>query len=305
MAAHPSVKTSAAWRRAPEVGTALGIRFVVAVAKILGRTAATAFLWFLALYYVLASRRVRIHSRRYLSRIGQPPTFANVHRHVHTFARVTLDRLFFLRGELDQFRVTKHGDDKLLALTVRKQGALLLGSHLGSFEAMRAVGRDEGLKLSIVVDNRNAERLAGVLRELGNDDIDVIAVDPNGIGTALRIRDAIGRGELVGIMVDRALPRDERNVVVDFLGAPAPLPSGAFLLAHTLRCPVYQVFGLFHPPNHYDLHCEHFADRVELDRDARAEALARHAQRFADRLAEHARRAPYNWFNFFDFWQES
>jgi predicted LPLAT superfamily acyltransferase len=294
----------APWKRAPEVGTILGIRFVVALATLAGRAWATRFLWLLAAYYALVSWRVRRVSRTYLSHVGEAPTFSNVLRHVHTFARVTLDRLFFLRGHFDTFVVTTNGNEILEDLTEKKKGAILLGSHLGSFEAMRAVGRGAGMRLSIVVDTRNAERLARVLREVGGDDnLDVIAVDPQGVGTALRVRDAIARGELVGIMADRTLPRDERNVTVDFLGAPAELPAGPFVLAHTLRCPVYTVFGLFHEPNKYDLYCEPFANPVRLDRGARAESIQRYAQQYADSVARHAARAPYNWFNFFDFWK--
>lgn len=305
MAAPQRAPLAAAWRRAPEVGSALGIRFVVALAGLFGRSLASAFLWALSLYYLLAVARVRQSSRAYLRRVGEAPTFANVLRHVHTFARAALDRLFFLRGKLDAFAVTTNGAHHLEEQTAKKRGALLLGSHLGSFEAMRAVGRGAGMKLAIVVDMRNAERLAGVIRELGSDaNIDIIAVDPDGIGTALRVREAIGRGELVGIMADRALSRDERNVTVDFLGAPATLPAGPFLLAHALRCPVFQVFGLFYPPNRYDLFCEPFAQQLDLERGDRYAAVQRWAQRYADRVAARAREAPYNWFNFFDFWNE-
>jgi hypothetical protein len=31
-------------------------------------------------------------------------------------------------------------------------------------------------------------------------------------------------------------------------------------------------------------------------------AVGEIVQRYADRLAHHARTAPYNWFNFYDFW---
>ena len=52
-------------------------------------------------------------------------------------------------------------------------------------------------------------------------------------------------------------------------------PSGPYLLAALLRCPVYLTFGLFHEPNRYDLYCEPFADRIDLPRGAREESGAR------------------------------
>jgi predicted LPLAT superfamily acyltransferase len=153
----------------------------------------------------------------------------------------------------------------------------------------------------VVVDSRSAERLGRVLREASNDsNLSVIPVDPDGMATALRVRDAIQRGELVGILADRVM--DRRNVTVDFLGAPAELPAGPYILAHTLKCPVFLVCGLFSEPNRYDLYCEPFSDAVRLDRKAREESLRKYAQQYADRLEHYARRAPYNWFNFYDFW---
>lgn len=293
------------WRRLPEAGTVLGIRFVVALATVCGRTITSGFLWILAWYYALASSRARRASRAYLVRIGEPTTLVAIARHVHMFARVSVDRLFFLRGRTASFVVETHGDELLADLNARGQGAILLGSHLGSFEAMRAAGKNEGLRLSVVVDARSAERLGRVIRELDPDaHVSVIPVDPDGISTALRVRDAIKRGELVGILADRRAEEADRNVTVDFLGATAAFPVGPYLVAHTLRCPVFQVFGLFSTPNRYDLFCEPFADAVRLERDDREGSLRTYAQRYAARLEHFAKRAPYNWFNFYDFWSE-
>ncbi|HVJ90105.1 MAG TPA: hypothetical protein VM580_09905 [Labilithrix sp.] len=293
------------WRRLPEVGTVLGIRFVVALSELFGRALATAFLWFLALYYAVASSRARGASKAWLGRIGEPTTFGRVVRHLHSFARVSLDRLFFLRGRLEPFVVRTNGEHYLADLAERRVGAVLLGAHLGSFEAMRAQGRFEQLRLAVVVDTRSAERLGRVLRELDpRANIDVIGVDPDGVATALRVREAIRRGDLVGILADRRAADDARNVTVDFLGAPAAFPVGPFLLAHTLKCPVFQVFGLFSAPNVYELHCEPFAETVTLERHGREASLKKYVQAYADRLAHYARKAPYNWFNLYDFWRE-
>lgn len=291
------------WRHLPEAGTILGIRFVVALATLMGRTVASGFLWVLALYYALLSARARRASREYLAKVGQAPSTANVVRHLHTFARVSLDRLFFLRGRFDSFEIALHGHEHMVALHESNRGALLLGSHVGSFEVMRAMSRKTGIRVSVVVDTRSAERLGRIIEELSPDaNLTVIPVDPDGVSTALRVRDALRQGHLVGILGDRRSAEDPRNVEASVLGAQALLPAGPYLLAHTLRCPVYQVFGLFSAPNRYDLYCEPFAESVALARDDREGSLRGYAQRYADALSAAAKRAPYNWFNFYDFW---
>lgn len=52
----------------------------------------------------------------------------------------------------------------------------------------------------------------------------------------------------------------------------------------------------------YDLYCEPFAERVTLPRGDRQGALAEHVRRYAERLEHYVRKAPDNWFNFYDFW---
>ena len=46
-------------------------------------------------------------------------------------------------------------------------------------------------------------------------------------------------------------------------------------------------------------------DRIEAPRATREQALEKHAQYYANRLAHYARKAPYNWFNFYDYWRKN
>ena len=78
-----------------------------------------------------------------------------------------------------------------------------------------------------------------------------------------------------------------------------------FILAAALHCPVYLTFGIYRGGTRYELYCEPFADRIDLPRKQRDLALRQVAQRYADRLQAFVRLAPYNWFNFYDFWGKS
>jgi predicted LPLAT superfamily acyltransferase len=94
----------------------------------------------------------------------------------------------------------------------------------------------------------------------------------------------------------------EQTVEVDFLGGRARLPAGPWLLAHALRAPLLLGFGLYRGRAHYENFLELFAERVEIPRARREAALREYVQRYADRLAHHARQAPSNWFNFYAYW---
>lgn len=297
------------WRKIPEAGTVLAIRVLVLLARLFGRRVAGWFLYVVALYYAVVRGGARRSSRDYLRRVDHRATFANVVRHLHTFAQVSLDRLFFATGQLDSFRFEQRNHELLVEAAKTGRGVLLLGAHLGSFEVMRCRAKQFGVPIHVVVDFSNAERVNGVLRSLAPDlDTRLISLGTDPLGAVFEIRAAIERGELVAILGDRSPSLKVRKagharvVISQFLGAAAAFPAGPWLLAHSLGCPVYFVAGVYTRPNHYALHFEFLADQVRLDRHEREAALARYAQAYASMLETYARSAPLNWFNFFDFW---
>ena len=91
-------------------------------------------------------------------------------------------------------------------------------------------------------------------------------------------------------------------MVAEFLGKPALFPTAPWLIASVLKVPVCLAFGLYHGGNRYSLEFETFADAIDIPRQQRKTAVAALIQRYAARLEHYARQAPYNWFNFYDFW---
>ncbi|MEZ4359284.1 MAG: hypothetical protein R3B48_03825 [Kofleriaceae bacterium] len=302
------------WRAIPEAGTVAGIRLLVLLVRACGRRVVGWILYVVALYYALVRGVARRASRDFLRRVGQRAAFRDVVRHLHTFAQVSLDRLFFATGRWQAFQFEQQNHDRLVEEVRRGKGLLLLGAHLGSFEVMRSRAKELGVPINVVVDFSNAERINGVLRSLAPDfETRLISLSPSPMAAMLAIRAAASRGEVIALLGDRLAPEPDasapagapgkpREVTSRFLGEDARFPAGPWLLAHALGCPVYFVAGVYTPPNHYALHFEPLAERVELDRRDRAGAVARYAQRYAEMLETFARAAPMNWFNFFDFW---
>jgi predicted LPLAT superfamily acyltransferase len=291
------------WLAVGEVGTVFAIRLTAFVATVFGRGPTRMLLRVIALWYTVLHRAAHRASRDYLRRVFGRATFGMVYRHILTFAEVTLDRLLFVAGRFSRIRVHTNGAEHLAALRREGRGAILLGAHLGSFEAMRATGEDEDLRIHAVGYFRNAERINGILERLNpKANARLISLGEDRTAFMLQVKDAVDRGELVAFLGDRTLP-GSRAATVQFLGGEAEVPTGTFAAAAVLRCPVYLVFGLYHPPRRYELYCEPFAERIVLPRGDRERALAEYAQRYASALERYLRRAPYNWFNFFEFWR--
>jgi predicted LPLAT superfamily acyltransferase len=263
----------------------------------LGRAFGRPFLPPIALYFVAFGPRARAASADYLGRVfGRPARLGEIYRHFHTFASAIHDRVLLLAGRADGFDVTVHGDQPFDAALAEGRGCVLLGAHVGSFEALRSVGAARrGLRVRMVMATGNATRIQSVFGGIRPESADWII--PVGTPTALlRARESLERGEVVGILADRVWRR-KRATALPFLGAPARFPLGAFRVAAALGAPVMLGLGLYRGGNRYDVHFE----RLDQPGDTAATLL----ERYVARLEHHCHLAPYNWFNFYDFWSEA
>jgi predicted LPLAT superfamily acyltransferase len=295
------------WLTAKERGGVLAIRFTVFLTTFLGRRIGRFIALFVAFYYTLTAPGARAGLRTFYAHLGRPHvSFVQLYRHMLRFVRCTLDAFFLVSGKTAPFRVTRTGHEHLASLVAEKRGAILLGAHVGSFYAMRVQSAQERLPLYALMYTANARMLNDALAKLDPESAArVLELDPaGGLDSMLKVKELLEQGALIAILGDRipANASPDRIVRAPFLGQDAAFPAGPFLLAATLRCPVYLTFGISRDPDTYDLYCEPFAERIVLPRGDRRGALAEHIARYAQRLEHHVRAAPENWFNFYDFW---
>ena len=294
---------SAAWVEQPERGSAGAVRLVMWLALTLGRRATRWLLYPVALYFLAFSPRARRASKTYLARaLGRPAGLGDVLRHYHTFASTLHDRVYLMSGRYDELDLSIDGAALVDAVLARNNGCVLLGSHLGSFEAVRALG--SGVKsypINVVMYEGAGQRMSTVLNESAPD-LAGRVIAPGRPETMLRIKERLEQGEIVGILGDRPFG-SEKTGACDFLGTPARFPLGPFRLALALDAPVVLFFGVYDGANRYRVFLEELARPPGASRE-RAAAAAAWMQRYVARLEHHARRAPYNWFNFYDFWDE-
>jgi predicted LPLAT superfamily acyltransferase len=299
-----TVTSTSTWLSQGERGSVWGIRLAFRLATWVGRRGMRPLVSLVALWYRLFDRQAVRASRAWWTRVlGRPPGFWTVYRHIRAFAQVTLDRAFLLQGRDRPFVFHRTGAEHLHAQLATGRGAVLLGAHLGSYEAMCAGGAAERVPIHILGYFANARMINALLARLNPDQAArVIHLGDDPVGVMARVRGRVEQGDLVALMGDRT-ELNERVVRVRFFGAEAALPAGPFLLAALLHCPVYLVFGVYREPNEYHLYCEPFADEILLPRGQREERLREWVQRYASRLEDYAREHPDNWFNFFDFWR--
>ena len=290
------------WSGQRERGSLWLVRTMIWLSRRLGWHFGHALLFPITLYFFLWSRGARGISRRYLTRaLGRQARAADVFRHFFVFSSVILDRIFLLTGSVRPYRVRLLGLAHLQSCIARGGGCVLLGSHLGSFEILRVVAaRDCPVPFKALMYRGHTAALTGLIERLNpalcNDLIEIGSPD-----AMLAVRDCVARGEIVGILADRA-PDSHKQLTVRFFDGDAAFPTGPIIVAATLGAPVVLFFAVRVGRRRYDVHFEPFAEAVILGRQTRQEDLRRHVARFAARLEAQCRAHPYNWFNFYDFW---
>ncbi len=290
------------WLARRERGSPLLIRLITWITLHLGRPVGRALLPPICLYFILFSGGTRRASRDYLRRVlGRTPRGIDLYRHYHTFAATLLDRVYLLAGRRDCFEIEVHGLEQLEATVARGRGCFLLGSHLGSFELLRVLGVEQlKVPLRVLMHQQTSQRINAILSAL-NPSLEETIIPVGGAGALLAVRDTVEQGGIIGILGDR-LVEEDKQVRCDFLGAPATFPAGPLLVAGLLEAPVLLFFALYRGGRRYEIHFEPFAEQIPLTRGDRLGALAPWVERYAERLAERCREAPYNWFNFYEFW---
>jgi predicted LPLAT superfamily acyltransferase len=159
---------SAGWAAQKERGSRLALRTILWIALHLGRPAARALLYPITLYFLLKARPQRQASLRFLTWVhGRPAGLAQVARHIHCFAATILDRVYLLAGCASKLDVHLHGEHLVSARVAAGQGFLLLGSHLGSFEILRALAVErERIPLKILMHPAHNQVITGLLDAL-------------------------------------------------------------------------------------------------------------------------------------------
>jgi len=290
------------WTSLPERGTPTSVRIIAWIAMHIGRWAARLLLYPITLYFVITAHAARRMSYEYLKRVRDGPAhWWHVFRHFHCFAATILDRVYLLRGEFERFRVTVHGKEILQPKIESGGGSILLGSHLGSFEVLRALGvMQQSCPLKVLMDPLHNEKITRFFDAL-NPEIAGTVIAPDRPDTLIRVKESLDAGYVIGTLGDRVSGGD-KTTRCQVLGAPVTFPAGPIVLAAMVRCPVNLFFGFYRGGNRYEIYFEHFADEIVLDRDRRAQDIQFWMQRYAERLEHYARLAPYNWFNFYQFW---
>lgn len=301
------------WASIGESSCVAGTWFLYCLHRLFGRWPFLVCLYPVVIYYWATRPVARRASREYLQRIeaahgaiGQTPDWRHELHHLRAFADALLDKMLALSGRYRFDRVHFYGQQPVLDLIAAGRGGVFITAHIGCLELCQATAeRQPGLKLTVLVHTRHAERWNRVLARLNPQSrVRLMQVTEVDVATAVALQGRVAQGEFVGIAGDRVPVAASKTVRLPFLGYEAEFPVGPYVLASLLRCPVF-LLACVREPGGYGVHFEPLAEeRIELPRASREAVVREHAGRFVTGIEAMLRIAPYEWFNFFPFWDQ-
>lgn len=300
------------WAEIEERGIIWGMQALLKIYLLFGRNILQIFLYPVVSYYWLINRKGRKASKQYLQRVSamlpdkaiRTGLFGS-YLHFIGFANVIIDKLAAWSGAITLQDVDYQGRHLIQQHIDRKEGLLILGSHLGNLEVGRVIaylGRK--VTVNVLVHTRHAAKFNTLLnRYAAVGRMHLLQVSDINAAMAMQLLDKIEAGEMLVIAADRTpVSGDQHVIAAEFLGQKALFPQGPYILATLLKCPVYTMFCLKRG-DRYSIVFEPFSVPMKFSRAERPAAIEQAARRFAGRLQQYCLQEPLQWFNFYDFWQ--
>ncbi len=298
------------WAESSERGDQWGPALMGFVYRVLGRTVCLVVMAPVITYFYCAGAKQRRASLQYLARVWRlqgrtdKPNHWHGLKHFFAFGESLVDRFGAWTGRIDRVDIDAIEGASFEAMRNDPRGSLIVSAHVGATEIVRAMAtRYQKRKLTIVIHSAQAPHYNALIKRFApQSQVSLVQAGEFDIATAMALSSAIERGEWVVMMGDRMpVRRSARAIVAQFLGAPTQFPQGPFVLAASLRCPIYTLFCAKQQGRHR-VHVSALSEGVAMPRRNREAALLALVQQYASALEGIVLAAPYQWFNFYDYW---
>ena len=287
-------------------GGYFGNWFFIQLVRWLGVWPAYFWLIFVAAYFTVANAvayRATVEYWEHL--LGPLPWWRRrllVYRHFLAHGVTLVDRLAVLMGR-SRIGCIFDGEELFKPYFERRQGIILLGSHIGCWElGGHFLGRFD-IPVNLVVIEREAAGIQKLLdTATGQKRFRLLTADDNPL-RAVPILSALRRGEIVALLGDRSI--GSADTEAEFLGGEVRLPVGPYHLAAASGAPIFHVFVVREKLGHYRFVTfpPESVRREELILGS--DAVETRVRRYAERLETFVRQYPFQWANFFPYWEHA
>jgi predicted LPLAT superfamily acyltransferase len=227
-------------------------------------------------------------------------------RQFHSFATTYADRIEIGRGK--GVTTTTQGREGIVEAAGKGSGGIILMSHLGSYEVAARGFQGLGLRLLIIMGEKEAKQLARDQREALNArgiHIQVATAKEDFTLGGLEAIKFIKEGGFVSVAGD-IVWTDQRSLLsVKLFDHEVGLPSGPYLLALVSGAPLFTMFTIRVKRGRHQVIMSSPREVKAPSRSERNAVLQASAQAYASALEEMVRQHPFQWYIFEAFFQST
>jgi predicted LPLAT superfamily acyltransferase len=291
------------------------MRIMAFIYKVFGRMVFNIILVPVMAYFYLRRSEARKASKAFLGRVracypdalGESSISWLSYRHFLSFGQSLLDKFVAWSQTPTDITVDQDQREMLQEVVNSGVGCLVIGSHFGNLEYSRGISlRHPHLVFNILIYDQHAQKFTALIDEVKSDRrMNMIQVTDIDMALAFELKEKVKRGEWLMIAGDR-VPVNEISRVSEapFFGENASFPVGPYVLANLLGCPVY-LLHCYREGKQHRIAVELFEEKFQIDRKHREKAYQQAVEKYAAALERQVARQPLQWFNFYDFWNQS
>jgi predicted LPLAT superfamily acyltransferase len=264
------------------------------------------FSWWVSTGYFifLPSRRknsVRLYRAIFPDRKGWYHLYC-AWKQFHSFAATFGDRIDIERkkGVLS----TTLGKEGILEADKRGTGGIILMSHMGSYEVAARAFQKYGLKLLLIMGEKEAKLVARDQRQALEErgiTIQVATGEKDSLLSGLEAIKFIREGGFVSVAGDLIWTEQRSLLPVKFFGREVSLSSGPYLLSLVSGAPLFMLFTFRAGRGKHEVIVLPPRQVSAASRSERDKALQDSAQAYAGALEGMVRRHPFQWYIFEPF----
>ena len=291
-------KTEKQWNGKSRGGR-FGYQFFVYTIRLLGLRCAYIFLAFIVIYFIpfapKATRAIWRYNRQ-KRRLGVLASMKELYCHYYVFGQTLIDKMAMRGGLNEKYRYEFDNYTRFLEILNSGEGVVMMGAHIGCWEAGAGFFGTYGKKINIVMLDAEHQQIKDVLEENASkeNNYNIIPLNQNIIDAMLQIKVALNNGEYICFNGDRYMEKDH-TAVVDFMGSKALFPMGLFKIAAKCRVPVVFYYSMREPNRTYRF----IFEEPVIDGKMTTEKLLEQYVKSLEKIVE---KYPRQWFNFYDFW---
>ena len=280
-------------------GGRFGYQFFVYTIRLLGVRCAYCFLAFIVVYFIpfapAATKAIWRYNRQRRG-LGVLRSLKELYCHYFVFGQTLIDKVAMKGGLGNRYNFKFDNYDRFLEILNSGEGVVMIGAHVGCWEAGAGFFGTYGKKINIVMFDAEHKHIKEVLDENAESEnnYNIIAINEDAIAAMLEMKVALNNGEYICFNGDRYMGKDT-SYKYDLLGAPVLLPSGPFKIAAKCRAQVVFYYSMREADKTYRF----IFEEPKCESRVKAEDLALQYIQSLGRIVE---KYPRQWFNFYDFW---